>query len=429
MTQKKKTSAKDLKAAETAKFEKAKQDAAEKRAESRKMLKGLLGLPEAKKTSLRKQLVSDLKRVYNHPLNPYKGFAASRKRYRHLGFYPEAMVEAFFGNHAEFQRAAGLADLRGTTTVRNKAARLHTHQQIAKFADENVKRFHGRFERLDQKRKHIEGVVVSDLHSKFCDPFALEVFFAYLRMVNPDYICINGDGVDFPQFSRHRQLPGHFGMNAWEECQWLKDVFKRTREMCPEAQIDFVIGNHEIRLVHYLADAAQALACFPSLSFEEIFGLTDYEVNLVCRANFLTPTARAKKKDVRENWTVIGGCYAITHGTSCAKFAAQVQLDVFQMSGTSGHTHRPQIYYGNSLGGGPKSWMSTPMMAHPSVGSDYVPTPTQWNGGFGRFALFPDKKLVSQELVMVHLDVASFAGAVWTPTAAALKARKIMESI
>ena len=153
---KKQKTAKELKEAQLALFERAKQEAAEKRAENRKLLKGLLGLPEKQKTALRKKLVADLTRVYNHPYNPYAGFAASRKRYRQLGRYPEGMVEAFFGNHEEFQRAANLRDLRGTTTVRNKAARLHTHQQIAKFAQQNVKRFAGRFESLNQKRKHIE---------------------------------------------------------------------------------------------------------------------------------------------------------------------------------------------------------------------------------------------------------------------------------
>ena len=380
----------------------------------------------AQQRKARAALIADLRRVYDHPDNPFRGFAASRKRYKELGHYDETLVHDFFGNHAEFLRAAGLADLRTTTKVRNRAARLHSHQRIAEFAEENVLRYTNRFQFASDKRDHLEILIASDLHSHFCDPFGLEVFIDACAMVQPDIVCINGDGIDFPAFSRHRELPGHFHMTAWDECVWLRELFGKIRSTCPSAQIDFVVGNHEYRLTNYLADTAPALASFPSLSFDQIFALGESEVNLVCRSSFLAPTMSARAKDIRENWVVYGDSYVATHGTSIAKFAAQQQLDRFKMSGTSGHTHRPQLFHDNSLGSGPLSWMSTPMMACAAVGSDYMPDPTRWNGGFGHAAVYPSRGYVSQEIVIVHPEWCCWVGRSWTPTDKAREIRGAM---
>lgn len=406
-------------------FQVAKASASKTRKANAKVREHIRADPKRQRET-RAALIADLRRVYDHPDNPFRGFAASRKRYKELGHYDEVLVHDFFGNHAEFLRAAGLADLRTTTKIRNRAARLHSHQRIAEFAEENVLRFVNRFLFAADKRDHLELLIASDLHSQYCDPFALDVFIECCAMVQPDVVCINGDGVDFPAFSRHRELPGHFHMSAWEECLWFRDLLGRIRQTCPASQIDFIIGNHEYRLVNYLADTAPALSTFPSLGFDQIFGLDEYEVNLVCRSSFLTPTKAARNKDVRENWTIYGDAYVVTHGTSIAKFAAQQQLDRFKMSGTSGHTHRPQIYFDNSLGSGPLSWMSTPMMAHPSAGSDYMPDPTRWNGGFGHASIYPSHGYVSQEVVIVHSEWCCWAGRSWTPSDKAREARMEM---
>tara|TARA_R100000808_G_scaffold23856_1_gene53565 strand:- start:489 stop:1736 length:1248 start_codon:yes stop_codon:yes gene_type:complete len=403
-------------------FQAAKDDAAKVREKNRKILHDVLDHPERQR-ELRADLIQDLRRVFDHPDNPFSGFAASRKRYVELGHYPEHLVHAFFGNHTEFLRAAGLHDLRTTTKVRNRAAQLHSHQRIAEFAEENVLRYTDRFQ-IAAGRQHLEILVASDFHSQFCDPFALEVFLESCAMVQPDIIAVNGDLVDFPAFSRHQNLPGHFHISAWDECVWGKDLFARLRHICPNSEITFIIGNHEYRLVRYLADSA--LSSFPCLSFEEIFGLTEFEVNLVCRSSFLAPTSKARAKDVRENWAVYGDCYTITHGQSIAIHAAQQQLKRYGMAGTSGHTHRPQLFTDNTLGAGPLSWMSTPMMAHACVGSDYMPDPTRWNGGFGHAAVLTTKQCVSQEIILVHPEWATFAGRSWTPTDKARKTREDM---
>lgn len=382
---------------------------------------------------LRGALIADLNRVFTDVANPYRGFAASRQRYRKLGHYPEIMVEDFFGNHEEFQRAANLRDSRTTSKVRNTAARLHTHQQIAEYAKQHVLKHTGLYDNTKKLRssEDVRIVIGSDFHSWFVDPFAMDVFIDTITMVKPEIVVLNGDVFDFPQISRHRQMPGHFHLNLHEERQFGQEqIIKRVRDAAPDATIYFVIGNHEYRLVTYLADAAPRLAGLPELEFDTFLGIHKYGLNLVCASNFLAPTSAARKLDRRENYLKLFDCFVATHGTSCGKFAADVELNgAYRMSGTSGHTHRPMVLHSNSLGTGAISWMSTPMMAGFAVGRDYVSTPSAWNMGFGVVTINPKRKLVSQQLVVVHENWATFGGRSWTPTAKALARRKEQWSV
>lgn len=406
-----------------ARFEAACQEA-ELTREARKALRQQYRQDAALAETLRTEIVSDLRRVFEHPDNPFAGFAASRKRYRQLGHFPEVMVEDFFGNHEEFLRAAGLGDKRNTSRCRNRAARLHTHQQVADYAQHELSRY-AHLYRKEHDRDHLEVIVGSDFHSAFVDPFALDVFIEVIEIVQPDIVVLNGDVFDFPQISRHRKLPGHFHLNLQDEIDFGREkIMRRVREAAPDAEILFVIGNHEYRLVNYLADTAPEMASLRTLKFGELFGLDELEIGLVCRQSFLAPNAAAKKRDLLENWHVIGDSLVVTHGVSCAKFAADEQLKRYQKSGTSGHTHRPQVITANSLGTGALSWTSTPMMASFAVGRDYVSEPSAWNMGFGVFSILPSKGLVSPQLVLVHEDFASFAGQTWKPTKKTVQARR-----
>lgn len=416
------------KAAQAAKFEQELQDARQKREANKDLRVRLRDDPEFQ-DRVRQDMIDDLLRVYKHPENTSIVTPVSRAIYRDkLGTYPEILVTDFFGNHSEFLRAAGLSDKRTTAVVRNKAARLSSEQGIYEFAKENVLRYHGAYDFHKGSRKHIEGLICSDLHSSHCDPFARDVFLRTVSLVSPDIIVINGDGVDFPSISSHPKLPGHFHLNLQQEIDWLKEFFAAVRMRAPNATIYFIIGNHEYRLIRYLADTAPALASLRCLNFSDLFGLEEYQISLVCRSNFLAPSNKKRKEDLSENWVILGDCYVVTHGLATTQFACKAELDRFNMSGTSGHTHRPQIFYHNTLGTGGIHWMSTPMMCDKSDGRDFVRGPTAWNMGFGRFSILPSKKLVSQQIVQVHDEVCFFDGTVFTPTKAVQRERsKMME--
>jgi predicted phosphodiesterase len=392
-------------------WEKLLQEAAEERVENEKLLAEARKNPQLA-VDLKQRMVADLQRVAQVP-RPIIGPSSSRQRYRELGHYNEGLVPFLFGNHQEFQRAAGLHDSRLTTKAKNRAALLHTHQQVAAYAAAELKPFVGAFDKT-QGRGSLRVVMGSDWHSKQANPFARRVFMDYLRWSQPDVIVFNGDVVDFPSVASHRQLPGHFHWNMQAEVDYAEALFAEARAACPDATILWTIGNHEYRLVNYVADKASALASLRTLRFAELFGLEKHEVGLVCRSNFLAPYDKMQKRDVAENWAVLGGCYVVTHGTALGKTAAVEQMEQFKMSGTSGHTHRPQVFSGNSLGTGPLSWMSTPMMAGGAVGRDYVPGPSHWQMGFGEAVIHRGQ--VSQRLIIIHPTWAETSGRVWEAT-------------
>jgi len=412
-----------------ARFQSACASAAAEQSIKKSLRKELAAQPEA----LRAALIDDLKRVFESPDNPFKGFAASRQRYRQLGYFPEILVVDAFGNHEEFLREAGLRDKRNTTRVRNKAALLNTHQNVAAYAERELAPFHGAFQNsLPDGVFH--AAVGSDFHSWFADPFALRVWFEVLKIVKPAQVVLNGDVVDFPQISRHRKLPGHFNLNLQQEIDFARrEILMPTRAAAPDANMLLTVGNHEYRFVNYLADTAPDLAALSvyddkgneiPVTFESLFGLKALKIGLVCRQNFLAPYDRLKKRELQENWIVLADTLVVTHGISCAKFAADEQLKRYQKSGTSGHTHRPQIITGNSLGTGALSWTSTPMMAGFAVGRDYVSEPSVWNMGFSIFTIDTKNRRVVPQLVLVHEDFATFAGHVWRPTAEELARRE-----
>lgn len=395
--------------------------AARQRAQNEKLLAEARRDPKFAE-ELRQRMIEDLRRVAQVP-RPVLGPSSSRDRYREIGFYSSSLIPFLFGSHQEFQRAAGLRDLRNTTNVQNRAALLHTAQRVADYAERELKPWAGAFDR-SVGRQHLDVLVGSDFHSQMCDPFALRVFLDFAKWTQPDVVVLNGDVVDFASISRHRKLPGHFHWNLQDEIDWARRFFGDVRAACPDSTILFVIGNHEYRLVNYLADTAPELASLRTLSFSALFGLEEHRIGLVCRSNFLAPYSAQKRKELSENWHVIGDAYVVTHGTKFGKVASADQLARFQKSGTSGHTHRPQIFTGNSLGTGALSWMSTPMMASHAVGRDYVAEPSAWMMGFGRASIHRGQ--VSQQLVIVHERWAEFAGRTWEATDEEIRRREEM---
>lgn len=376
----------------------------------------------------RDALIADIQRVFVHPDNPFKGFAASRARYRQLGHFGEVHVFDHFGTHEEFLRAAGLRDTRGTSTHKLAVARASTEQKVAQYANRHVLRWQGKFDRKLRERAGRGGekimVVLSDLHSHFLDPFAWSVACDVMKMIQPDVVCLNGDVTEFSAVSRHMRMPGSGSLSLQSEIDFTRTkILKVVRELCPDAVITWHIGNHEYRLVRYLADTAPELASLECLAFDKLFGIEEFGIEMVFGGNFLAPKIKRQKKEVQDNWKVYYDCYAVTHGTSCSVVPAHDQMKRYGMSGTSGHVHRPSHVFVPTLSCPTANWMSTGMMAGFAVGKDYVPEPSAWTMGFGVATICPERKVVIQVPVVMQAGFASFAGRVWRETPAAQEER------
>ena len=401
-----------------ARFEQAMLEAAAKQAVNRDLRQKLRG-SSAVRDRLRKALIADLVRVHEHPDNPFAGWSASRKRYRQLGHYPEILVADLFGTHAEFERAAGLREARGTAKVKLATARLHTEREIREYAEEHVLRSVGRWQKKYRERTGVKHVLVgSDFHGQFVDPLALRVFLDVAKAVQPDTIVLNGDVLDFPQVSRFTHMPGAGSLSLQDELDYVREkIVRRVREAAPDAALLWTIGNHEHRLVRYLANTAPELASLRSLSWTELLGVDEFEVEMCFGGNFMAPTQRQRADNYRRRThAVLHDCLVVTHGQSIAQNAPAVEARRWGMSGTSGHTHRPGTTWLPTAACPSLSWTSTPMMAGFAVGKDYVDGPSAWTMGFGLFTVDAARGIVSPQLVPVYEDFATFAGRAWEAT-------------
>ncbi len=379
------------------KFEKDCQEASKARKANRKLREAYKSDSE-KAENIRQKLIADLKRVWKHPHNPFRGFSASRDRYRQLGHFPEVMVTDLFGNHQEFQRAAGIRDARGTTKVKNLTAKLHAEAEILKYAKEYIEPYYGVWDRRTRATTGVKTVVViSDAHGKFIDPFAKEVMFDVVRMVQPDGVVANGDMVDFPKVGRFTEIPGAGNLSLQDELDFVREeIFRPLTNLCPDAYRIYVMGNHEQRLVRYLADTAPELADLRCLRWDRLLEIDEMGWELVFGGNWLAPRQGDRTRNIRRTWKVLHDCFVVTHGASIAKNAMESEIQRYGMSGTSGHTHRPGLWTLPTLAGKHLSWTSTGMLASFAVGKDYMAkSPSAWTMGFAVFTIDPKTKTVT----------------------------------
>ena len=386
---------------------------------------------------VRALLCEDLRRIYSIPA--MLGPSASRDRYRELGYYSPVLVRYLMGTWAEFQRQAGIKESLGSAQVERNISKTLRAQQIMEYADSNVKPWDDAYSNLDMTSDEVVLMIGSDFHSKFCDPFALRVWFDVMEMVVPDGVRYNGDVVDFPSLSRHRQLPGAFAMTLQEECNFAKEqLFGRTRKLLPDADIKLIMGNHDIRMVTALADSAPMFISMDSLKYNELMGLDEHEVGLVARSTFLNPNAMMRKNDISQNWETLPDAYGrpfytTVHGFLTGKGSAGKHLARFGTNGTNGHMHNPEIVTGGNLACGICEWSQTGTMAYPpAVGAGYLPGPTESYGHMTTFnvvRLFPKARHVQHEQVKIGETMAYFGGFMWEITEEELDARAEMMQV
>ncbi len=364
---------------------------------------------------VKKLLILDLQRVGKIP-RAILGTSHSRDRYRELGHFSTSLVTYVIGSWAEFKRQAGVEDNLAIKAIERKIGKITRAQAVASYAERYVKPYNAAFEKLDLEKDSLLIQIGSDFHYPFTDPFATRVWMDVAKKHKPDGVRYNGDGPDFPTLSRHRQLPGHFCLNLQQEITGWKKFMADTRAVTPDACHKWILGNHDIRLVYALAEAAPIYSTLESLEFNKLFDLDALEIGLVARNTFLNPTSKMKKTDIAQNWETIAGLFTIVHGFLCGKDAPDKHMARFMRYGTNGHLHDPKMVSGGSDATGVHQWWQTPCMAFPeAVAKEYMPGPIAhagWRPGFLMARIFPNDGFVSANFVICE-DVAEYGGDVW----------------
>ena len=290
------------------------------------------------------ECMEDLRRVAIE--NPEK--AISRNFYRVNGKYSESAWNRHFGTFSEFRRQAGLVLTRAQHQHERHIAKhasvdhyRHLTVERADYADKYLRDGEGRFKTI---------LACSDLHDVEIDPFYLRVLIDTAKRVQPDVISFVGDIFDLPEFGKYGVDP-----REWDVVGRIKfahdHIFRPLREACPNAQFDFIEGNHEARLLRQLADATPALRAVLSdlhgFTVSKLLGLDDFEINYIAKADLAAWTKRDFEKELANNYKIYWDtvlCHHFPHARNMG------------LPGVNGHHHRHHVWSQFSPIYGPYEW-------------------------------------------------------------------------
>jgi predicted phosphodiesterase len=343
-----------------------------------------------------KELIEDLRRVKE--LHPYKYI--TRDFYRIHGRYSDRCYSNKFGTFLEFRRKAGLEHGRGAAQLEKDIAKHASLDRYRGFYEMEVVPYISKYEK-DQNTKHLKTILIgSDLHDKEADPFVLGVFLDTAKRIQPDIIVLNGDMFDEYEFSKFDQDPRQ--INLKERYDFMREkFFKPLRKACPKAQIDFIMGNHEFRILRHMADRTpnlRSLMDLMGISLSKLLGLDEHEINLVSKFDLSAYKPSEIRDEVKKNYKVYYDCFVTDHHG----------IDNFVMCGVSSHTHKPGFRTKVNEQFGSVFWLTTGCMA--KVDAEYVPGMCQYQNSFAIVHIDPKKREVVPEHIVFSQNYCVSAG-------------------
>lgn len=260
----------------------------------------------------------------------------TRNYYRINGKYAESCWNSVFGTWAEFKRQAGVTLTRqqhGLERAIAKHASVDHYRQVGEqregYAAKYLRERPGRFKTI---------VVASDLHDTEVDPFFLRTFVDTIRRVQPDIVCFGGDVFDLPEFGRYGVDP-----REWDVVGRMRfaheQIFAPVRKAAPNAQLDFVEGNHENRLLRHMADATPALravlADLHGFTIAKLFGLDRFEINYIAKADLASFTQRDHQRELQNNYKIYWDAFLVHHFPHARRMG---------LPGVNGHHHQHVVW-------------------------------------------------------------------------------------
>lgn len=271
----------------------------------------------------------------------------SRNFFRVHSRYAESAWSEHAGTWQEFKRQAGV-------TLSRHAHRLE--RDIAKHASvdiqrqTNVEKQEWAEAYLRPSSRRFQTVLhLCDVHDQHCDPFYLRVVMDTAQRVQPEKIILNGDIFDLPEFSKHFQDPREF--HLIKRIAWVHAFLAGLRGACPNAEIAFIEGNHEYRLLRHMSEQSPAmmvvLADLHDFTVPKLLGLEQFEVNFIARADLTAFNERDIAAQLRKNYVVCWDALLFGHFP---------QMRSMGYPGASGHHHRHIVWSEYSPTFGPYEW-------------------------------------------------------------------------
>lgn len=169
------------------------------------------------------------------------------------------------------------------------------------------------------------------------DEAALSVARAVLRDLKPDRVVMNGDNADLPEFSRYRKTPT-FALTTQATINRCTEFGAEIRSDAPQADIEWLAGNHEERFPNFIIDNAAAAyglrrgrpvpEDWPVLSIPYLCRFDETDIKFV-------PGYPANEVWLNDNFRIVHGDKVTSNGMTAKKY-----LDNERVSTNYGHIHR-----------------------------------------------------------------------------------------
>lgn len=212
-------------------------------------------------------------------------------------------------------------------------------------------------------------LVLSDFHIPDHNRHLLPPLYKLIKDLNPDKIHILGDLVNFTKVSKYDPDP-YYSVKLSDEIDEASRVLRKIVSLS-DAEILWYSGNHENRLIKYLARNALALADLDIkgekvVSIPHLFGLRELGVKW-----FSWDANHTEHGVLFEHGSIV----RVKSG-----YTAQAMIDRRGMSGIVGHTHRLSLITRSQFG---KShfWIENGCLCNLNPTPRYSNMP-DWTNGF-----------------------------------------------
>ena len=156
--------------------------------------------------------------------------------------------------------------------------------------------------------------------------------------VQPEIISLVGDVFDLAEFGKYGVDP-----REWDIVGKIRFVHEKIlsplRAACPDAQIDFIEGNHEARLLKHMADATPALRAILSdlhgFTVSKLLGLDEFQINYIAKADLSAYSKSEIDRELHKNYKIYYDTFI------CHHFPQARQMG---LPGVNGHHHRHEVW-------------------------------------------------------------------------------------
>lgn len=235
-------------------------------------------------------------------------------------------------------------------------------------------------------------LIVPDIQYPYHDALMLKKLISVAEYLKPDQVVLIGDAIDFPQVSRwEKGRKGEYAGTLQEHVHgFTREVIEPLRRTCPDAEILWLEGNHDLRIKEYVKSYAPALIGLGVLEIPSLFNLDEMSIQY----------AKGPKRIATNVYAIHGhesGGYCATQSAWSKKFIDRYGSD---KSFIFGHTHQPFIIhraFGYEGKVSPRFTMNVGSIMDPVQASYVKDGAVSWVMSFG--VLRDDGKRVYPELV------------------------------